>query len=66
LLFVLAAVVAFGICIASFAQRQTGVGIAAAVIALLAVGVGGSWLAIEARRVRGIEQARNTNPRDGG
>jgi hypothetical protein len=66
LLFVLVGVVAFGICVVSFAQRQTGVGAAAAAIALLAIGVGGGWLAIEARRVRGIEQDRNFNHRDGG
>jgi hypothetical protein len=55
-LFLLAAgVVAFVVCLASFAHRAVGVGIAAAVVALLATGAGFAWLGLESRRIRQVQ-----------
>ncbi|MBO0864678.1 MAG: LapA family protein [Mycobacterium sp.] len=51
-----AGVVAFVICLASFALRQIGVGVAAIIVALLAAGAGLSWLAMERRRLRALER----------
>ena len=49
-------VVAFVICLASFALRQVGVGVAAIVVALLAAGAGLGWLAMERRRLRAVQR----------
>jgi Flp pilus assembly protein TadB len=56
-LFLLAAgLVAFVICLASFAHRAVGVGVAGAVIALLATGAGFAWLSMDSRRVRHLQR----------
>jgi hypothetical protein len=52
LVLVAVAVVAFVVCLASFAMRQVGVGVGAAITTLLATGAALAWLAMEARRVR--------------
>ena len=51
LLLLAAGVVAFVVCLASFAQRQVTVGVAAAVVALLATGAAFAWLGMESRRI---------------
>jgi Flp pilus assembly protein TadB len=56
LVFVAMAAVAFVICLASFAVRQVGVGVGAAIVALLAAGAGLAWLTMEGRRVRQVER----------
>jgi protein-S-isoprenylcysteine O-methyltransferase Ste14 len=56
LAFVALAVVAFVVCLASFAVRQVNVGIGAAIVALLAAGAALAWLAMEARRVRQVQR----------
>jgi hypothetical protein len=56
LAFVAVAVVAFVVCLASFAVRQVNVGIGAAIVALLAAGAALAWLAMEARRVRQVQR----------
>jgi len=56
-LFLLAAgVVAFVVCLASFAERAVTVGVAAAVVALLATGAGFAWLGMESRRIRHVQR----------
>ena len=56
-LFLLAmGVVAFVICLAGFAHGSVTFGIAAAVVALLAVGAGFAWLGMESRRIRDAQQ----------
>ncbi|MGB6209051.1 LapA family protein [Mycobacterium sp.] len=56
-LFLLAAgVVAFVVCLASFAERAVGVGIGAAVVALLATGAGFAWLGMDSRRIRHVQR----------
>ena len=49
-------VVAFVVCLASFAERQVGVGVGAVVVALLATGAGFAWLGMESRRIRQVQQ----------
>jgi uncharacterized membrane protein YcjF (UPF0283 family) len=56
LLLVGLAVISFVVCLTSFAMRQTGVGVSAASISLLAVGAALSWLTTEARRVRDVQR----------
>jgi hypothetical protein len=56
LAFAAVAVVAFVVCLASFAVRQVDVGIGAASVALLAAGAALAWLAMEARRVRQVQR----------
>lgn len=58
-----AGVVAFAICLASFALRQIGLGVAAVAVALLAAGAGLAWLAMERRRLRAVERERLTQRR---
>ncbi len=56
-LFLLAAgVVALVVCLASFADRAVGVGVGAAVVALLATGAGFAWLGMDSRRIRHVER----------
>jgi hypothetical protein len=56
-LFLLAAgVVALVVCLASFADRAVGVGVGAAVVALLATGAGFAWLGMDSRRVRHVQR----------
>ena len=54
--FVAVAVLAFVICLASFAVRQVGVGVGAAIVALLAAGAALAWLTMEGRRVRQVQR----------
>ncbi len=56
LVVVAAAVIAFVVCITNFALGQARVGVAAAIIALLAFGAGLSWLAMDGRRIRQAER----------
>jgi hypothetical protein len=56
LILVAAAVVAFVICLASFAIRQVDVGVGAAIVALLTAGAALAWLTMEARRVRDVQR----------
>jgi hypothetical protein len=56
LVFVAMAVLAFVICVASFAVRQVSVGVGAAIVALLAAGAALAWLAMEGRRVRQVQR----------
>jgi membrane associated rhomboid family serine protease len=56
LVFVAVAVVAFVICLASFAVRQVGVGVGAAIVALLGAGAALAWLTMEGRRVRQVQR----------
>jgi hypothetical protein len=58
LLLIAAGVVAFASCLASFALRQVGVGVAAVVIALLAGGAGLAWLGMDGRQIRDAERHR--------
>ncbi len=51
-----AGLVAFVICLASFAERAVAVGVTAAVIALLAIGAGFAWLGMDSRRVRQVQR----------
>jgi hypothetical protein len=65
-LFLLAAgVVAFVVCLAGFGEHAVGVGIGAAVIALLAAGAGLAWLGMDARRIRQIEREWSNAHHDG-
>lgn len=57
--FVAVAVVAFVICLASFAIRQVDVGVGAAIVTLLSAGAALAWLAMEARRVRQVQRDWN-------
>ncbi|MCV7377367.1 hypothetical protein BST11_16575 [Mycobacterium alsense] len=59
LVVVAAAVVAFVVCVANFALGAAGPGVAAAIVGLLAFGGGLAWLAMDRRRVRDAERARN-------
>jgi hypothetical protein len=56
LLFVALSVVSFVVCLASFANRQIDVGVAAASVTLLAAGASMAWRATEARRVRQLQR----------
>lgn len=60
LAFVAVAVLAFVVCLASFAVRQVNVGIGAAIVALLAAGAALAWVAMEARRVRQVQRERSS------
>jgi membrane associated rhomboid family serine protease len=64
LIFVAAAVVAFVICVASFAVRQVSVGVGAAIVALLAAGAALAWLTMEGRRVRQLQREWSRTHRD--
>jgi len=59
------AVVAFVICLASFAIRQVDVGVGASIVTLLSAGAALAWLAMEARRVRHVQREWN-NAHPGG
>jgi len=65
LFFMAAAVVAFVVCLASFAERAVGVGIGATVVALLATGAGFAWLGMESRRIRQVERDVETTHHGG-
>jgi hypothetical protein len=56
LVVVAAAVLAFVVCVINFALGQAHVGVAAAIIGLLAFGAGLSWLAMDRRRIRDDER----------
>ena len=64
LLFITVGLVAFAIGLVCFAHRQAGTGVAAVVVASVAVGVGGVWLAREARRARRFDDQQIINHRD--
>ncbi|EFG79314.1 hypothetical protein HMPREF0591_0772 [Mycobacterium parascrofulaceum ATCC BAA-614] len=51
-----AAVLAFAVCVATFALGDAGAGVAAAIVALLAFGAGLAWLAMDRRRIRDAER----------
>ena len=56
-LFLLAAgLVAFVVCLAGFAERAVAVGVAGAVVALLATGAGFAWLGMDSRRIRQVQR----------
>ncbi|MGA8123993.1 MAG: LapA family protein [Mycobacterium sp.] len=57
-------VVAFVVCLASFAISQVDVGVGAAIVALLMAGAALAWLAMEARRVRHVQRAWDSTHRD--
>lgn len=63
LLLMAAGLVAYGICLVSFAHCRFGVGIITAVISLVATAIGGVWLWKEARRVRKLESDWNFDHR---
>jgi Flp pilus assembly protein TadB len=54
---------AFVVCLVAFAWAQVAVGVAAFVIALLALGAGLASLTMEGRRVRHVERERNISRR---
>jgi uncharacterized membrane protein YcjF (UPF0283 family) len=56
LLLLAVGVVAFVISLASFALRQIDVGVVAVAVALLAIGAGFGWLAMESRRIRQVQR----------
>ena len=66
LLLVAIAVVAFVVCLASFAERAVGVGIGAAIVMLLTAGAALAWLTMEARRVREVQRDWSRSHRDAG
>jgi hypothetical protein len=66
LLFLAVGVVAFVVCLASFAERAVGVGVGAAVIALLATGAGFAWLDMESRRIRQVQRGWKSGHREPG
>ena len=51
-----AAALAFVVCVATFALGHAGAGVAAAIVALLALGAGLAWLAMDRRRIRQEER----------
>jgi protein-S-isoprenylcysteine O-methyltransferase Ste14 len=64
LVFVAVAVLAFVICLTSFAVREVGVGVGAAIVALLAAGAALAWLTMEGRRVRQVQREGSRTHRD--
>lgn len=56
LLLLAAGLVAFVICLASFAYRAVAVGVTGAVVALLATGAGFAWLGMDSRRIRQVQR----------
>jgi hypothetical protein len=66
LLFLAVGVVAFVVCLASFAERAVGVGVGAATIALLATGAGFAWLGMASRRIRQVQQEWKSGHREPG
>ena len=58
-------VVAFVVCLASFAERQVGVGVGGAAVALLATGAGFAWLGMESRRIRQVQREWKVSHRPG-
>lgn len=57
LIVVAGALLAFVVCVATFALGQPGAGVAAAIVAMLAFGAGLSWLSMDRRRDRDAERA---------
>jgi hypothetical protein len=51
-----AGLLAFVVCLASFAQKQVAIGIGAIAVALLATGAGFAWLGMESRRIRQVQR----------
>jgi hypothetical protein len=53
------------VCLASFAERQVGVGVGGAIVALLAAGAGFAWLGMESRRIRQVQREWKSSHRHG-
>jgi membrane associated rhomboid family serine protease len=51
-----AAVIALVVCITGFALDEVGIGLSAAIVGLMALGVGLDWLAMDGRRIRQAER----------
>jgi hypothetical protein len=60
-----AGLMAFVVCLASFAQKQVEIGIGAVAVALFATGAGFAWLGMESRRIRQVQREWK-NDHDGG
>jgi Flp pilus assembly protein TadB len=56
LVVVAAALLAFVVCVTTFALGKAHAGVEAAIVALLAFGAGLSWLAMDRRRIRDAER----------
>ncbi|CQD14078.1 UsfY protein [Mycobacterium lentiflavum] len=56
ILLVGAAVLALVVCITGFALDEIGIGLSAAIVGLMALGVGLDWLAMDGRRIRQAER----------
>ncbi|OBG61078.1 hypothetical protein [Mycobacterium sp. E735] len=56
LVVIVAAALAFVVCVATFALGHAGAGVAAAIVALLAFGAGLDWLGMDRRRTRQAER----------
>lgn len=56
LIIVGAAALAFALCVAAFALGYASAGVAAAIVAMLAFGIGLAWLAMDRRRIREAER----------
>lgn len=56
LLLLAAGLVAFVVCVASFANRAVVLGVGGAVVALLATGAGFAWLGMDSRRIRQVQR----------
>jgi membrane associated rhomboid family serine protease len=51
-----AAVLALVVCVTNFALGEVGVGVAAAIVGLMALGAGLDWLSMDRRRIRQAER----------
>lgn len=60
------AVVAFVVCLASFARHEVGVGIGAVIVMLSTAGAALAWLTMEARRVREVQRKWSRTHRGAG
>ena len=56
-----AGVLAVVVCVANFALGEVSGGVAAAIVGLLAFGVGLDWLGMDRRRIRQAERERSVN-----
>ena len=64
LLLAAVAVMAFVVCLASFAGGEVGVGIGAMIVMLLTAGAALAWLTMEGRRVRDVQRKWKRSDRD--
>jgi hypothetical protein len=65
LIFVAVTLVAFVACLASFALRQVGIGLGAAIVGLLAAGAALAWSTMEGRRLRQVQRETSKSRRGG-